>query len=356
MKKLFILTAVFSAMFLMMSCGGGSGLTGDGYYSDGDKVCSDFSGDCKGHEVRACVEGDDYWYEVEGTGKKFECKADGDCTKAAVDLNNYCYDTNVDYEDEDGTVCVATQDSEDCNGKPVKYCSNDDSVWYEVDNKKFECDENDCTQAAIELHNYCYDTNIEYTEEDGATCVTTEDPDECGGKALKQCTKDESYWYEVDGKKYECMESGSEECVQAMSDLTAYCDAAEKEKENGESGFATEPEAYLPASYADKTLDAWYMLKEADEDKIKIEAVFLFNDNTLVVTSSKVYSVEDGREPEKKINAEGTFEITSGDYDNGEAHVVAGEMEFDVTISDGILSAMDAEFAKQDNADAPEAQ
>ena len=30
MKKLFILTAVFSAMFLMMSCGGGSGLTGDG--------------------------------------------------------------------------------------------------------------------------------------------------------------------------------------------------------------------------------------------------------------------------------------------------------------------------------------
>ncbi|MBP5201235.1 hypothetical protein J6253_00655, partial [bacterium] len=87
---------------------------------------------------------------------------------------------------------------------------------------------------------------------------------------------------------------------------------------------------------------------------IKIEAVFLFNDNTLVVTSSKVYSVEDGREPEKKINAEGTFTITSGDYDNGEAHVVAGEMEFDVTISDGVLFAMEEEFIKQDNADAPE--
>ena len=138
--------------------------------------------------------------------------------------------------------------------------------------------------------------------------------------------------------------------------MAEYCDAAEEEKENGESGFATEAEAYLPASYADKTLDAWYMLKDEDSDKIKIEAVFLFNDNTLVVTSSKVYSVEDGREPEKKINAEGTFTITSGDYDNGTADVDAAGMQFEVTITDGVLSAMDAEFIKQDNADAPEAR
>ena len=351
MKKFFVFAAMFAAMFLMMSCGGSS-VTGDGYYADGGKVCSHYSGDCKGKEIRACNEGDRTWFEIEG-GKKFECGED-DCTKALIDLSNYCDDTNIDYSEEDGAVCVAAQDSEDCGGKAVKSCSKDDDYWYEVDGKKFECDEADCTQAAIELHNYCYDTNIEYTEEDGATCVTTADPDECGGKALKQCTKDESYWYEVDGKKYECMESGSEECIQAMSDLTAYCDAAEEEKENGESGFATEPEAYLPASYADKTLDAWYMLKEADEDKIKIEAVFLFNDNTLVVTSSKVYSVEDGREPEKKINAEGTFTITSGDYDNGTADVDAAGMQFEVTITDGVLFAMEEEFIKQDNADAPE--
>lgn len=283
---------MFAAAFMMVSCGGAD-LNGDGVTYDGKKYCAEFwrEEQCKGHDVKVCSEDDKSWYEVEGTGKKFECGKDDDCTQAAYDLSNYCFDTNIDYEEEDGT-----------------------------------------------------------------TCVTTEDPDECGGKAIKHCTKDDSYWYEVDGKKYECEDPDSEECLQAITDLAEYCDAAEEEKENGESGFATEAEAYLPASYADKTLDAWYMLKDEDSDKIKIEAVFLFNDNTLVVTSSKVYSVEDGREPEKKINAEGTFTITSGDYDNGTADVDAAGMQFEVTITDGVLSAMDAEFIKQDNADAPEAK
>ena len=292
MKKFLVFAAMFAAMFLMVSCGGAD-LNGDGVTYDGKKYCSEFWGEeqCKGHDVKACSEGDKVWYEVEGTGKKFECGKDDDCTQAAYDLSNYCFDTNIDYEEEDGT-----------------------------------------------------------------TCVTTEEADTCGGKAIKHCTKDDSYWYEVDGKKYECEDPDSEECLQAITDLAEYCDAAEEEKENGESGFATEAEAYLPASYADKTLDAWYMLKDEDSDKIKIEAVFLFNDNTLVVTSSKVYSVEDGREPEKKINAEGTFTITSGDYDNGTADVDAAGMQFEVTITDGVLSAMDAEFIKQDNADVPEAR
>ncbi|MBO4710911.1 hypothetical protein J5681_03215 [bacterium] len=292
MKKFLVFAAVFAAAFMMVSCGGSS-IDGDGVTYDGKKYCAEFWSEeqCKGHDVKVCSEDDKAWYEVEGTGKKFECGKDDDCTQAAYDLSNYCFDTNIDYEEEDGT-----------------------------------------------------------------TCVTTEDPDECGGKAIKHCTKDDSYWYEVDGKKYECEDPDSEECLQAITDLAEYCDAAEEEKENGESGFATEAEAYLPASYADKTLDAWYMLKDEDSDKIKIEAVFLFNDNTLVVTSSKVYSVEDGREPEKKINAEGTFTITSGDYDNGTADVDAAGMQFEVTITDGVLSAMDAEFIKQDNADAPEAR
>ena len=281
---------MFAAAFMMVSCGGAD-LNGDGVTYDGKKYCAEFWSEeqCKGHDVKVCSEDDKAWYEVEGTGKKFECGKDDDCTQAAYDLSNYCFDTNIDYEEEDGT-----------------------------------------------------------------TCITTEEPDYCGGKPVKRCTKDDSYWYEVDGKKYECEDPDSEECLQAITDLAEYCDAAEEEKENGESGFATEAEAYLPASYADKTLDAWYMLKEADEDKIKIEAVFLFNDNTLVVTSSKVYSVEDGREPEKKINAEGTFTITSGDYMNGTADVDAAGMQFEVTITDGVLYAMEEEFIKQDNADAPE--
>jgi len=281
---------MFAAMFLIMSCGG-SGITGDGYYTDGDTVCSDYSdsGDCKGHDVRACAEGDDYWYEVEGTGKKFKCD-DGDCTKAAFELNNYCYDTNIDYN-----------------------------------------------------------------EEDGATCVTTEEPDTCGGKAVKFCTKDESYWYEVDGKKYECKDAGSEECTQAMMDFSTYCAKAEEEaEEDGESGFATEPTAYLPQSHAGKIVEAWYMLKEKDDDKIKIEAVFLFQDFSLVVTSAKVYSIADGRDPEDEIIAEGTFEITSGSYNDGSASVDTGEAQFDVTITNGVLSAMGEEFIKQDNGYAPE--
>ena len=131
-------------------------------------------------------------------------------------------------------------------------------------------------------------------------------------------------------------------------------DSGEGENEGGESDFATEAEAYLPASYADKTLDAWYMLKEEEDNKIKIEAIFLFNDNSLVKTSSKVYSAEDGREPKNEIDAEGTFTITSGNYDNGTAQVEAGGMQFEVSITEGVLSAMNAEFIKQDNADAPE--
>lgn len=131
-------------------------------------------------------------------------------------------------------------------------------------------------------------------------------------------------------------------------------DSGEGEDEGGESGFATEAEAYLPASYAEKTLDAWYMLKDEDKDRIKIEAVFLFNDNSLVKTNSKVYSVADGRGPSQEIDAEGTFTITSGDYDNGTAKVEAAGMQFEVSITEGVLSAMNAEFIKQDNADAPE--
>ena len=291
---------MFAAMFLMISCGGSS--SDDGVTHDGKKVCSQYGGDCKGHEIRACVEDGDAWYEVDGT------------------------------------------------------------------NKKFECDDMDCTQAAIALNNYCYDTDIDYDEEDGATCVTATDPDVCGGKAVKTCTTESGYWYEVDGKKFECKENGSEECTKATLEFTTYCAEAEENaeggegneggengegNEGGESTFTEKAEAYLPSDYAEKTLAAWYSLTEEEKNKIKIEAIFLFDDNSLIKTTSKVYSEGDGRDPSNDLEAEGEFTITSGDYENGAAHVIAGEMEFDVTITDGVLSAMGAEFIKQDNADAP---
>ena len=364
MKKFLVFAAMFAAAFMMVSCGGAD-LNGDGVTYDGKKYCSEFWGEeqCKGHNVRVCAEGDKSWYEVEGTGKKFECNNEDDdsCIQAVYDLNNYCYDTNIDYDEEDGTICVTNTDQDNCEGKVVKYCQKDDSTWYEVDGKKFECDETGCVKAGIDLNNYCYGTDIDYEEEDGATCVTNSEPDTCGGKAVKYCTKEDgSYWYEVDGKKFECKETGSEECTQAMVDFSKYCAEAEENGEGneGESEFTEKATAYFPNAYAEKTLAAWYSLTEKDENKIKIEAIFLFDDNTLVKTTSKVYSEADGRPAEDKTEAEGGFTITSGDYDNGEAHVVlaGGEMEFDVTISDGVLSAMGAEFIKQDNADLPEAR
>ena len=294
MKKFLVFAAMFAAAFMMVSCGGAD-LNGDGVTYDGKKYCAEFWSEeqCKGHDVKVCSEDDKAWYEVEGTGKKFECGKDDDCTQAAYDLSNYCFDTNIDYE-----------------------------------------------------------------EEDGATCVTTEEADTCGGKPVKTCTTDDGYWYEVDGKKFECKDTNNEEeCTQAVLDYTKYCAEAEEGNE-GESEFTDKATAYFPNAYAEKTLAAWYSLTETDEDKIKIEAIFLFDDNTLVKTNSKVYSEADGREPSDELEAEGEFEITSGNYDNGEAHVVlaGGEMEFDVTISGGVLSAMGAEFIKQDNADLPEAR
>ena len=305
MKKLFVLTAVFAAMFLMISCGGGNDLDGDGVTYDGKKYCAEFyrDGECNGHDAKVCTENDKEWYEVEGTGTKFYCESDN-CDKATADLVNYCFNTDIDIDDD--TVCSTNTDPDTCGGKPVKSCSNDDESWYEVDGQKFVC--------------------------------------------KKDATNDE-------------------ECIQAMLDFTEYCDKAEEGGENGEgneggeegneggdSTFTEKATAYFPDAYSEKTLAAWYSLTEEEKDKIKIEAIFLFDDNTLIKTTSKIYSEEDGREPSDDLEVEGEFTITTGDFENGSAHVVAGEMEFDVTISDGVLSAMGAEFTKQDNADLPEAR
>ena len=258
-------------------------------------------------------------------------------------------DNGKGYTQDGSKVCTEYEEG-DCNGHKVRSCIENENAWYELEDngKKFECDGMDCLNAGLELRSYC-DGNIDY--EEGFICSdSTQCPD---GSFIKLCVdaSNTTGYLEINGKKFEYDPNNPTSFLEAQS-------AAEKEcgegNEGGESTFATDAEAYLPASYADKTLDAWYMLKDEDDDKIKIEAIFLFNDNTLVVTNSKVYSVEDGREPEKKINAEGTFTITSGDYDNGTADVDAAGMQFEVTITDGVLFAMEEEFIKQDNADAPE--
>ena len=122
----------------------------------------------------------------------------------------------------------------------------------------------------------------------------------------------------------------------------------------GDNGaYAITPEAYLPSSYASKTIAAWYGLTEIRDTKTRNQAIFLFTDGSMVVTKSTVYTKADGRNPEYSIEFAGTYNITSGDYSNGAAYVP--EMEMTVTISDGVLSvpAMQETYTKLSNADAP---
>lgn len=116
--------------------------------------------------------------------------------------------------------------------------------------------------------------------------------------------------------------------------------------------------AFFPKAYADKEIAAWYSWTEKDKDKTKTEAVFLFKDYTFVVTKNKVYSKEDGRSPEREIEAVGKYSFSKGDYTNGEASVlIDGGGGMIVQIKDGKLTTPmgDEEFIKQDNSKLPKA-
>ena len=113
-------------------------------------------------------------------------------------------------------------------------------------------------------------------------------------------------------------------------------------------------EAFFPSAYADKEVAAWYKLTVKEDNKTKIEAVYLFTDNSLVVTKHKVYSKDDGRSPERSITAEGTYQITEGDYTTGKASVILSDgQSFEVTIENGMLFAMGESFSIQDNSKVP---
>lgn len=114
-------------------------------------------------------------------------------------------------------------------------------------------------------------------------------------------------------------------------------------------------QAFFPASYSQRKVAAWYSLTEEKENGKKIEAVFLFDDNSFVVTKNRIYT--DGRSNERTIMAEGDYRIIEGDYTNGKAQVaVNGESDpMLVTITDGVMNAMGENFVKQDNKKVPKA-
>ena len=125
--------------------------------------------------------------------------------------------------------------------------------------------------------------------------------------------------------------------------------------EGGEVQYNGDPAPYLPAQYAEKTIAAWYMFDNVGNGTVRYECVFLFTDGSLVVTKSKFYNIGDGREPERDIMATGQYRMSEGgDFENGTASVVTADgMIMEVLIENGILYAMNTEFTKQDNKDAP---
>lgn len=114
-------------------------------------------------------------------------------------------------------------------------------------------------------------------------------------------------------------------------------------------------QAFFPVSYRQRKVAAWYSLTEEKENGKKIEAVFLFDDNSFVATKNRIYT--DGRSNERTIMAEGDYSIIQGDYTNGKAQVaVNGESDpMLVTITDGVMNAMGENFVKQDNKKVPKA-
>lgn len=115
-----------------------------------------------------------------------------------------------------------------------------------------------------------------------------------------------------------------------------------------------EVEAFLPSFCADKTVAAWYSVYSETDYKKKIEAVFLFTDSTVVVTKSKVYSQEDGRNPSREVMHEGSYQVSEGDFDNGALQILLpGGVSLRARIQDGELTLMAVTYVRQDNAGIP---
>jgi hypothetical protein len=94
----------------------------------------------------------------------------------------------------------------------------------------------------------------------------------------------------------------------------AFVSCGDDDKDDNNSTDPGAISAFFPEGYSASNVVAWYLYSEVQQDGTrKASAVFLFNNNTILATNHKIKS--DGREY-KKIDFEGTYEITSGNYDN----------------------------------------
>ena len=122
-----------------------------------------------------------------------------------------------------------------------------------------------------------------------------------------------------------------------------------------ESAFPKLAEAYLPDSLAGKTIAAWYSVYSENDYKSKVEAVFLFTDSAMVMTKSKTYTVEDGREPSLSVTREGTYQTINGDFTTGKMRFkFAGGYSLSVVVENDTLTYLGTEYTRQDNSKAPQ--
>ena len=91
MKKFFVLTAIFAAIFLTVSCDD----------DNGEKKCSPYI-ECVTGQSEICTEGSKAWIQVEGSDKKFECEDKENCEKKAEEFSDFCfYGGNIEGPDSE---------------------------------------------------------------------------------------------------------------------------------------------------------------------------------------------------------------------------------------------------------------
>lgn len=138
----------------------------------------------------------------------------------------------------------------------------------------------------------------------------------------------------------------------ASCDKALDTDSDEQQQEG--SKFPKLAEAYLPDSCAGKEIAAWYSVYTENDYKSKVEAVFLFTDSAMIMTKSKTYTVEDGREPSLSVTYQGAYQTIEGDFITGKMKFIfVNGFSINVLVDDGVLSAMNTDYTKQDNSKAP---
>ena len=118
-------------------------------------------------------------------------------------------------------------------------------------------------------------------------------------------------------------------------------------------------EPFFPKAYADKTVTAWFVQYGntwQEDSKIDYAAsIFMFDDNTFVVTSNALIDGPSGMFQVRQISEGGRYAITNGDFISGtvELYFENGKV-MKVSIDNGDLMTEDRkEYFKQDNGKVP---